>query len=178
MFGLGESFVWAVRSTIQQSSDRNATQMVHRRVGRTYVKTTCRYSKIAARAMVPLLILAAGTGAAGTHADGVAFTPTTSPAFQVDYPAPTADKPQSKLWFMDGCWWALLPRATGPSLWQRTETGWLARFPQLRPYRASFTGIFAFLGGFSPLHFRSTLVCWGGVTPVSRGEWPGAARGG
>jgi hypothetical protein len=46
------------------------------------------------------------------------------PVFRVDSPYPTADKPQSKLWFMDGCWWALLPRASGPSLWQRTENGW------------------------------------------------------
>ncbi len=47
------------------------------------------------------------------------------PVFQVDAPSPTADKPQSKLWFMDGCWWALLPRASGPSLWQRSATGWV-----------------------------------------------------
>jgi hypothetical protein len=55
---------------------------------------------------------------------GPGFAATTDPSFQVDYPAPTADKPQSKLWFMDGCWWALLPRASGPSLWQRTDKGW------------------------------------------------------
>ncbi|MBT31684.1 MAG: hypothetical protein CMO01_18665 [Thalassobius sp.] len=45
--------------------------------------------------------------------------------FQVDYPNPTADKPQSKLWYMDNCWWAILPKSTGPSLWQRTENGWV-----------------------------------------------------
>ena len=50
--------------------------------------------------------------------------PTTRPVFRVDYVSPTADKPQSKLWYMAKSWWALLPRASGPSLWQRTETGW------------------------------------------------------
>jgi hypothetical protein len=44
--------------------------------------------------------------------------------FQVDYPYPTSDKPQSKLWFTDNCWWAILPSTSGPSLWQRTEEGW------------------------------------------------------
>jgi hypothetical protein len=52
------------------------------------------------------------------------FPATTNPSFKVDYGMPTADKPQSKLWFMEGGWWALLPRSTGPSLWQRTEEGW------------------------------------------------------
>ncbi len=49
---------------------------------------------------------------------------TSKPVFQLDYPFPTADKPQSKLWYSENCWWALLPRSTGPSLWQRTEEGW------------------------------------------------------
>ena len=50
--------------------------------------------------------------------------PTTRPAFKVDYTSPTTDKPQSKLWYWAKSWWALLPRSSGPSLWQRTETGW------------------------------------------------------
>lgn len=50
--------------------------------------------------------------------------PSVRPAFQVDCPFPTSDKPQSKLWFAEDHWWALLPRATGPSLWERTATGW------------------------------------------------------
>lgn len=49
---------------------------------------------------------------------------TVSPVLQVDYPYPTTDKPQSKLWFAGNRWWALLPRSTGPSLWQRTAAGW------------------------------------------------------
>ncbi|MDP2322507.1 MAG: hypothetical protein Q8N51_00565, partial [Gammaproteobacteria bacterium] len=71
-----------------------------------------------------LLLLIAGTPLAAQHAHGDDFTPTANPSFQVDYPSPTADKPQSKLWFMEECWWALLPRASGPSLWQRTDNGW------------------------------------------------------
>ena len=50
--------------------------------------------------------------------------PVTQPVSQVKYVHPTADKPQSKLWFMDGCWWAILPDSTGPTLWQRTDKGW------------------------------------------------------
>lgn len=50
---------------------------------------------------------------------------TTLPVFRVDYSFPTSDKPQSKLWFSDNCWWAILPRAEGPSLWQRFPNGWL-----------------------------------------------------
>jgi len=50
--------------------------------------------------------------------------PATTPVFQVDFPYPTADKPQSKIWYANKQWWALLPRANGPSLWQRTRDGW------------------------------------------------------
>jgi hypothetical protein len=71
-----------------------------------------------------LLWLVAGIQVAAQHTASTDFAPTAQPSFQVDYPTPTADKPQSKLWFMDGCWWALLPRSSGPSLWQRTYSGW------------------------------------------------------
>ncbi len=52
------------------------------------------------------------------------------PSFHVNFSGssvlstPTADKPQSKLWFMDSHWWALLPDSSGPTLWQRTDRGW------------------------------------------------------
>jgi len=72
---------------------------------------------------LPILLIAVAPVVAQPP-QAVAFRPATDPVFQVDYPAPTADKPQSKLWFMDGSWWALLPRASGPSLWQRTDSGW------------------------------------------------------
>ena len=63
--------------------------------------------------------------------------PSTRPVFQVDYNYPTADKPQTKLWFMDGFWWALLPRSSGPSLWQRTDDGW-KEYPDVR---AALSGV-------------------------------------
>src|SRR5690625_1495840 len=56
---------------------------------------------------------------------------TTSPTFHVDFSGsshlstPTADKPQSKLWYMDAHWWALLPDSNGPTLWKRTDNGWI-----------------------------------------------------
>lgn len=46
------------------------------------------------------------------------------PAFQVDVPNPTKDKPQSKLWFARGAWWAWLPVMGGSSVWKRTDGGW------------------------------------------------------
>jgi hypothetical protein len=62
--------------------------------------------------------------AAAARAAPVPATATTRPVFQVNFAHPTADKPQSKLWFAHGRWWALLPRATAPSLWERTGAGW------------------------------------------------------
>jgi hypothetical protein len=44
---------------------------------------------------------------------------------QVDIPYPTFDKPQCKLWYQESSWWAILPRTSGPSLWQRTAEGWI-----------------------------------------------------
>lgn len=37
---------------------------------------------------------------------------------------PTGDKPQSKLWYSQGSWWALLPSNVGQTLWERTDAGW------------------------------------------------------
>ena len=51
-------------------------------------------------------------------------TLSTHPVFKVNFIHPTADKPQSKLWFSDGCWWTILPDSAGPTLWQRTGKGW------------------------------------------------------
>ena len=80
------------------------------------------------------MILVVGTPLATPPAYAAEFTPTANPVFQVDYPSPTADKPQSKLWFVDGCWWALLPRASGPSLWQRTDSGWIEHTDVVRTF--------------------------------------------
>ena len=46
------------------------------------------------------------------------------PVFQLDVPHPTADKPQSKLWFARGSWWACLPTLDGNQLWKRSPAGW------------------------------------------------------
>lgn len=47
------------------------------------------------------------------------------PVLHVDVPAPTKDKPQSKLWYEGGTWWAWLPRKDGSSVWRRTAAGWV-----------------------------------------------------
>lgn len=47
-----------------------------------------------------------------------------APAFHVDVPNPTKDKPQSKIWFAQGTWWAWMPVRGGSSIWRRTGTGW------------------------------------------------------
>lgn len=46
------------------------------------------------------------------------------PVCRVSYPEVTGDKPQSKLWYARGVWWALLPKSDGPSLWERAAEGW------------------------------------------------------
>lgn len=59
--------------------------------------------------------------------DKRSFLPSAEPVFRLNYVSPTADKPQSKLWFADEYWWAVLPDSTGPTLWQRTGDGWKER---------------------------------------------------
>ena len=49
---------------------------------------------------------------------------------RVDVAAPTKDKPQSKLWFAHGSWWAWLPVQHGSSIWRRLAAGW-ERQPEL-----------------------------------------------
>jgi hypothetical protein len=46
------------------------------------------------------------------------------PVFRVDISHPTADKPQSKLWYARDRWWTWLPTTTGSSIWQRDADGW------------------------------------------------------
>lgn len=54
-----------------------------------------------------------------------AGAPPQRPVFQVPGVAnPTKDKPQSKLWFAHGSWWAWLPDCTGSGIWKRTDAGW------------------------------------------------------
>ena len=65
----------------------------------------------------PLLL--AGFGWKAIAADGKA-----TPVFQVNVGGPTKDKPQSKLWFAQGVWWAWLPVQGGSSVWKRSAEGW------------------------------------------------------
>ena len=83
------------------------------------------------------LMLISGNYLLGQQISSSNLFPSTRPVFQVDYNYPTADKPQTKLWFMDGFWWALLPRSSGPSLWQRTDDGW-KEYPDVR---AALSGV-------------------------------------
>jgi len=46
------------------------------------------------------------------------------PVMKVDVASPTADKPQSKIWFARGSWWAWLPVKGGSSVWRRGTAGW------------------------------------------------------
>ncbi len=39
--------------------------------------------------------------------------------------ATTGEKPQSKVWFYDKAWWAVLPTGSGTELWQLTGTRWV-----------------------------------------------------
>lgn len=84
---------------------------------------------------VPKLLLALLLGL--TAGEAALAGPPTRPVLQVDYPFPTADKPQSKTWFSHGRWWAVLPRIAGPSLWERTATGWIEH----TEVRAALAGI-------------------------------------
>lgn len=73
------------------------------------------------RWILPLFVLSLCFGADPAPAGG---PPPSRPVFQVDVPYPTKDKPQSKLWFDHGSWWAWLPTREGSSVWKRTDTGW------------------------------------------------------
>lgn len=75
------------------------------------------------RGSIALIGLMGGCGGP-VSGSSVAMTPSTRPVLQLDWRAPTADKPQSKLWFAHDTWWALLPAKSGQTLWQRTAAGW------------------------------------------------------
>ncbi|HWL08101.1 MAG TPA: hypothetical protein VNQ76_06850 [Planctomicrobium sp.] len=51
---------------------------------------------------------------------------TVNPVIQTGVPHPTQDKPQSKLWYAHGHWWAWLPAVDGSTIWQRRDDGWKA----------------------------------------------------
>lgn len=55
---------------------------------------------------------------------GSAVAAAGQPVIRVAQPNPTQDKPQSKLWFARGSWWAWLPDRGGSGIWRRTAAGW------------------------------------------------------
>lgn len=61
------------------------------------------------------------------------------PIFQAGVPNPTQDKPQSKLWFAQGRYWAWLPVPGGSTLLERTPSGW-REVPHLRSHLADLPG--------------------------------------
>lgn len=46
------------------------------------------------------------------------------PVLSVGMGDATRDKPQSKLWYAQGSWWAWLPAQGGSDVWRRTDSGW------------------------------------------------------
>ena len=56
----------------------------------------------------------------------------------MDVPYPTQDKPQSKMWYSHGTYWALLPTSAGPSLWKRAANG---AWNELHDVSASLAGL-------------------------------------
>ncbi|MBL8175036.1 MAG: hypothetical protein JNK48_10215 [Bryobacterales bacterium] len=50
-----------------------------------------------------------------------------NPVFETGVPAPTKDKPQSKLWYAKGTWWAWMPEPGGSRLWRRSPNRWTPR---------------------------------------------------
>lgn len=55
--------------------------------------------------------------------------PAASPVIRTGVPNATQDKPQSKLWFAQGSWWAWLPDPEGSAIWRRTPQGWERQQP-------------------------------------------------
>ncbi len=49
----------------------------------------------------------------------------TDPLQDLAITATTGEKPQSKVWFYDSTWWAVLPNGSGTELWHLTGTRWV-----------------------------------------------------
>jgi len=48
-----------------------------------------------------------------------------TPLQEIEITANTGEKPQSKIWFHDDTWWAILPNTTGTILWKLVDTKWV-----------------------------------------------------
>ena len=62
----------------------------------------------------------------------------TRPVFKLDVSNPTADKPQSKIWYARCSWWACLPAQDGNQIWRRSPTGWAQAGGDDPPLRGIF----------------------------------------
>ena len=83
--------------------------------------------------MAGLFLVGIG-GHAVAQSDAIA-----QPIFQTGVPSPTQDKPQSKLWFAQGRYWAWLPVPGGSTVLERTATGW-REVGHLRSHLADLPG--------------------------------------
>jgi hypothetical protein len=70
---------------------------------------------------------------------GADHVPSAKPIYSTGVPNPTQDKPQSKLWFAQGRWWAWLPVANGSTILERTPAGW-REVTELRTFLSGLPG--------------------------------------
>lgn len=59
------------------------------------------------------------------HAKDSSSSYTATPLKNLTITASTGEKPQSKVWYHNGCWWAVLSTADGTKLWQLKESVWV-----------------------------------------------------
>lgn len=103
-----------------------------------------------------------------------------APVFEAGVPAPTRDKPQSKLWFAQGRWWAWLPVPGGSTVLERTGSGWVEH-PALRAALAGLPGqadVWAEEDSVRAVLVGDDRLAVVGLDydPTSRGYRPGALR--
>jgi hypothetical protein len=91
----------------------------------THKALLTRFSPFITKSILVILVVLCLPKIAFAQSSATGKAMITQPVFQLDYAFPTSDKPQSKLWYYNKSWWALLPRRSGPSLWQRTNDGWI-----------------------------------------------------
>lgn len=65
-----------------------------------------------------------GLSRASADAESAEAAPPATAVIRTGVSSPTRDKPQSKLWYAQGHWWAWLPVRGGSAVWKRTDEGW------------------------------------------------------
>lgn len=77
--------------------------------------------------MTLLILAVANTFISGELGGENSYTPFAVIALQdLNVAANTGEKPQSKVWFHDNRWWAVLPDSTGTKLWQLDNRRWVS----------------------------------------------------